>query len=297
MPFHFDSLQLKSLLLVKETGSFTKAAQMVGRTQSAVSLQIKSLEDALGCQLFDRRKQKVMLTQEGELFCSYAARIVELQREAYSRLKEPDVEGEIRFGTPEDFATHYLPHVLALFRKQHPFVQLSVSCDLTLNLLDQFRSGRLDVILIKRDRHVIKEGLKVWREPLVWAAHESFPIENYLSKCSQRALPLILAPEPCIYRTAALQALHRANITYYISYTSQSLAGNIAAVNAGLGVTILPAHMLPAGIHPVSSKGVKLPKLQDTEIVLLQRPNLSKAGEILISHIKQMLENSNRPLA
>ncbi len=168
MPFLVDSLQLKSFIAIAETGSFGKAARTVSRTQSALSLQIKKLEDQLGCQLFDRGGRKVTLTPEGEIFLGYARQMKQLQWEVFSRLREPDVEGEIRFGTPEDFATHYLPDVLARFRKHHPRVQLNVSCDLTLNLLEQFQQGQFDVILVKRDPQSVKGGTKVWREPLVW---------------------------------------------------------------------------------------------------------------------------------
>src|SRR4029079_5101634 len=146
------------------TGTFGQAAATVNRTQSALSLQIKKLEEQLGCQLFDRSSRKVVLTAQGEIFLGYAKRIIQLQWEAFSRLREPDVEGEIRFGTPEDFATHYLPDVLASFRQHHPRVQRKVACDLTLNLVAGFHRGDFDVILAKRDPQRVKGGMKVWRE-------------------------------------------------------------------------------------------------------------------------------------
>jgi DNA-binding transcriptional LysR family regulator len=158
MPFHVDTLLLKSFISIAETGTFSRAAEVVGRTQSALSLQIKKLEDGLGCQLFDRSARRVKLTEQGEIFFGYAKRIIQLQWEAYSRIKEPDVEGEIRFGTPEDFATHYLPEVLSTFSQHHPRVQLNVSCDLTLNLIEGFRRGDYDMILVKRDPKATKGG-------------------------------------------------------------------------------------------------------------------------------------------
>ena len=112
MPFFVDTLQLRSFVAIAETGTFGQAAATVNRTQSALSLQIKKLEEQLGCELFDRSARRVVLTPQGEIFLGYAKRMIQLQWEAYSRLREPDVEGEIRFGTPEDFATHYLPSYL-----------------------------------------------------------------------------------------------------------------------------------------------------------------------------------------
>ena len=282
MPFHLDSISLKSFIAIAETGSFSKAASMVGRTQSALSLQIQKLERNLGCELFDRGGRKATLTDQGEIFLGYARRIILLQLEVYSRLKEPEVEGEIRLGTPEDFATHYLPDVLAAFRKQHPRVQLNVDCDLTLNLMSSFQQEKFDLILVKRDPQRVKGGTKVWREPLVWAGTTSWQ--------DQKPLPLVVSPKPCIYRARALAALDRAKIPWRISYVSPSLAGTLAAVKAGLGVTVLPQNMLPYGVHSIRNE-LKLPQLADAEIALIKREGISKAAEMLAVHIVHSLEN------
>lgn len=282
MPFHIDTLLLKSFISIAETGTFSHAAQVVGRTQSALSLQIKKLEEGLGCQLFDRSARRVKLTEQGEIFMGYAKNILQLQWEAYSRLKEPDIEGEIRLGTPEDFATHYLPEVLCSFRLHHPRVQLNVSCDLTLNLIDGFRCGNYDIILIKRDPKAAKGGTKVWREPLVWAASDRHKPEQPLS--------LVLSPQPCIYRARALAALDKVKKPWRISYTSPSLAGTIAAVKAGLGITVLPANMLPSGVHAIRRE-IILPELADAEIALIKRDDLSKASQMLAQHIVHSLES------
>ena len=282
MPFFVDTLQLKSFVAIAETGTFGQAASTVNRTQSALSLQIKKLEQQLGCNLFDRTSRKVSLTPQGEIFLGYAKRIIQLQWEAISRLREPDIEGEIRFGTPEDFATHYLPDVLARFRQHHPRVQLNVKCDLTLNLIEDFHRGESDVILAKRDPQRVKGGTKVWREPLVWAAADGYQPEEPLS--------LVLSPQPCIYRARALAALDRAKRSWHMSYTSPSLAGTLAAVKAGLGITVLPAHMIPAGIHPIR-KETKLPHLADAELALIKTDELSKVAEMFAEHITLSLEN------
>lgn len=282
MPFFVDTLQLKSFVAIAETGTFGQAATTVNRTQSALSLQIKKLEEQLGCELFDRTGRRVVLTPQGEIFLGYAKRMIQLQWEAFSRLREPDVVGEIRFGTPEDFATHYLPDVLASFRQYHPRVQLNVACDLTLNLIDGFHRGEFDVILAKRDPQRVKGGTKVWREPLVWAAAVGYQPEELLS--------LVLSPQPCIYRARALGALDRAKRSWHISYTSPSLAGTLAAVKAGLGITVLPTHMIPPGVHPIQSE-LKLPHLADAEVALMKKDELSKVTELFIEHIVHSLEN------
>lgn len=283
MPFHIDTLLLKSFIATAETKSFSKAAEIVGRSQSAVSLQIKKLETGLKAPLFERTSREVMLTEQGEIFLGYARRIIELQWEAFSRLTEPEVRGEITFGVPEDFATHYLPEILAGFAKHHPQVQLHVVCDLTLNLLREFQKGRLDIALLKRDPERVKGGTKVWREPLVWAAAEHYQIKS--------PIPLVLSPQPCIYRARAIAALDRVSKPWQIAYSSPSLAGTIAAVRGGLGVTVLPANMIPQGIMPLSGQ-TKLPKLVDSEVALMRRDNLSEAGKVLAAHITRSLEQT-----
>ncbi len=282
MSFETDTQTLKSFVAIAETGSFSRAADAAGRTQPAISQQIKKLEDTLGCRLLTRGGKGVTLTPDGETFLSYARRIVDLHWEAYSRLREPDAEGEIRIGTPEDFATWRLSRVLAQFSKHHPRVQLSVSCDLTLNLIEAFGRGELDIILVKRDPQSVTGGVRVWREPLVFAASAQWTPTT-------SPLPLVLSPKPCIYRARALAALDRAGIAWRIVYTSQSLAGTLAAARAGMGATVLPANMLPADVHPLGAEA-GLPELSDAEIALMQRDNLSKAGQMLIEHVIHGLE-------
>lgn len=281
MPFHIDSVLLKSFIAVAESGTISHAAENVGRTQAAVSQQIKKLEDSVGCMLFERGSRHIKLTEQGEIFLNYAKQIIQLQWELHSRLKEPEIEGEIKIGIPEDFATHYLPNILASFRKHHPRVQLNVSCDLTLNLIEGYRKGEYDVILVKRDPKTAKGGTRVWREPLVWVAADYHKLEKPLS--------LVLSPQPCVYRTRALTALNNAKMPWHLSYTSPSLAGTIAAVKAGLGITVLPANMIPEGVHIIHDE-IKLPKLSDAEIALIKREDLSKAAEMFVNHIIHSIE-------
>jgi DNA-binding transcriptional LysR family regulator len=282
MPFHVDTVQLKSFIAIADTGSFSQAADRVFKSQSALSLQIKSLEKELGCALFNREPRGVTLTQEGEVFLGYARRMMLLNWEVYSRLKEPEVEGEIRLGTPEDFATHYLPSVLASFRQHHPRVVLNVACDLTLNLISGFHRGEFDFILVKRDPASVTGGMQVWREPLVWVGSDNYSLED-------ETLSLVLSPYPCIYRARGLAALDQAKRPWHVSYTSPSLAGTIAAVKAGLGISVLPANMLPNGVHPIGV-GAGLPDLVDSEIALLKQETLPKAAQVLIEHIVRSLE-------
>jgi DNA-binding transcriptional LysR family regulator len=237
----------------------------------------------LGCTLLERTTRSVQLTRAGEVFLTAAIKILDIQNEVWTTLKTPDIEGDISFASPEDFATHYLPQVLSSFRHHYPRVMLNVSCDLTLNLLRRFRQQEFDMILIKQDPKISRYGTKVWREPLVWAGHSSTVEADYKSS---DILSLVVSPEPCIYRARALAALKKAKRKWRISYTSPSLAGTIAAVKAGLGITILPANMLPTGVQALKS----LPDLADAEIALLKHKGLSKAAKLFADHIVSSLE-------
>ena len=168
-----------------------------------------------------------------------------------------------------------------MFRKHHPRIQLNVECDLTLNLLEGFQQEKFDLILVKRDPQRVKGGNRVWREPLVWAAAKGWH--------AQKPLTLILSPQPCIYRSRALAALDRAKMPWRIAYTTPSLAGTVAAVKAGLGITVLPQNMLPTGINSIRNE-LKLPELADAELALIKREGISKAGEMLAEHIISSLE-------
>jgi DNA-binding transcriptional LysR family regulator len=258
-----DSLALHCFVTLAETLNFTRTAERVGRTQSAISQQIAKLEDLLGGTLIQRGRQ-LSLTNEGEIFLGYARQILALQQEALERFREPDLAGEVRFGLPEDFATFLLADVLAEFTKNHPRILLNVECDLTLNLLARFRNGEFDLVLVKTTRpDDIPRGVEVLTERLEWVGRdEALPAFGV-----GRPLPLVLSPKPCVYRARALEALEDAGLSGRIVYTSPSFAGTVAAVKAGLGITVLPTNMIPPELQPL--RATTLPDLSEIHISLL----------------------------
>lgn len=147
---NIDTVALQCFIAVAETLNFTKSAEMVGRTQSAVSQQIAKLEHITGKTLIMRGKEP-SLTLDGEIFLNYARKIYTLHRELFDRFKEPELKGDIHFGLPEDFASMILSDVLVEFSRQHPRVILNVECDLTLNLMKDFEKNKYDLILIKNN--------------------------------------------------------------------------------------------------------------------------------------------------
>jgi DNA-binding transcriptional LysR family regulator len=284
MPRPLTNLDLdlvRTFVTIAGVGNFTRAAETLRRRQSTISLQIQRLEDGLGQKLIDRTPRSVSLTSEGETFLAYARRLLDLNDEVVARVNEPHMHGIVRLGTPEDFATRHLPGVLARFAQAYPAVALEVTCDLTLNLLERFRKGAFDLALIKRERLSDAGGIRVWREPLVWVrADRDF-------WATEGRLPLVVSPAPCVYRKRATEALDRARRPWRIAYTCGSLAGSLAAVKAGLGMTVLPKDMVPPDLHIIDGK--PLPDLKDTEIALLQKERLSVPAQRLKEHVVRSL--------
>jgi len=286
-PPTLDPELLRAFVAVVECGGFSAAAERLLRGQSAVSLQIKRLEERLGVRLLDRSPRHVALTAEGELILDHARRILRLNDELVARVREPELSGLVRLGAPEDFATSRLQSVLARFARSHQRVALEVTCELTLEVLARFRAGELDLALIKREPSGAPEGLRVWREPLVWVG------AGRHAAAGEGALPLVVSPRPCVYRKRATDALDAAGRAWRVAYTCGSLAGNHAAVRAGLGVTVLPKDMVPADLAVLEEDAAGLPVLRDTEIALVEASALSAPAARLRDYIVRELEHAS----
>lgn len=276
-----DTISLQCFIAAAEGGSFTKAAEKVNRTQSAVSQQIAKLENILGKILFKRGKI-LELTSDGELFLNYARQIFSLHHEALDRFKEPDLKGEVRFGIPDTFANVFLYEVLSDFISLHPNVSLHVECDLTLNLYESFKKKKLDLVVLKME--LPKDagfGVELSSEKLCWVGNQK------LLK-SQKVLPLVISPKPCIYRQAAIDALNKKKVKWRVAFSSHSYSGIVAAAKAGLGITILPQKMVPKDLHIIRSES--LPKLANSHISLLKltdkNPAINSFEEFVIKYLR-----------
>lgn len=263
---------LHTFLDLAETGSFTRTAVRVHRTQTAVSAQVRKLEQLLGARLFDRTTRTVALTPAGERLIPHARAVVEAAAALAARFRSNDVEGDVRLGCPEDVAGTDLPAILADFAAAHPRVRLHVRCDLTLHLVEQFEAGAFDLILIKQDpEHVLPGARRLRHEPLVWVGQQ-----RLAGMPPPETVPLVLAPAPCVYRARALDALGAAGHRADVIYASPSEAGQIAAVRAGLGLTVLPYRRVPADLAVADSGW---PPLREAAICLLAVSRLTGAVE------------------
>ncbi len=286
---------LKTFIILAETQNFTKTAKRVFRSQSAVSMQISKLEELLDCELFVRDKRNVKLTNDGERLRQYAMQIVRLSDELLNQFNQEDYVGSVNFASPEDFATYYLPSILADFVKEHPRVTLNVNCDLTLNLINDFENDKYDLIVIKQEPGKIhKDAQPLLREELVWVGEDERFFDKHFKKAYEEYMedhdffPMVLSPAPCVYRKGALEALDKAGVLWKNVYTSPSFAGTLAAVNAGLGFTVLPNEMVPDNLYAYEfSRG--WPKLKEAEICLLAKPGNSQVINSLVAFISERI--------
>lgn len=282
---NLDTVTLQCFLAVAETQSFTKAALRIGRTQSAVSQQIAKLENMLDKVLFNRGRE-LSLTTDGELFLGYAKRIYELHRESLDRFKAPELHGELRFGLPEDFASTMLSDVLLEFTRLHPRVMLNVQCDLTLNLIERYKKGEFDLILIKMNQdYDISDKVIVWNEPVEWIGKKDLlPILD-----KNTLIPLVLSPSPCVYRGNVIDSLDKYSMDWRLVYSSPSYAGKMAAVRAGLGITAIQRSLIPNYLDRLDLNF--LPPLNNVQVSLLKKSNSNKAVESLEHSILKKLKH------
>ncbi|MBN8442725.1 MAG: LysR family transcriptional regulator [Thauera sp.] len=239
---------LRTFVKAVDTGSFTRAGEVVGRSQSAISLQIRRLEEMLDASLFVRGSHPVRLTAEGGTLAGYARRILALNDEAVDSLRRPKVTGCVRLGAPHEYTASLLPVILGKFAQSHPSVMLEVTCDLSKNLLVRMEKGEFDLVIALHEDPDEPGGEKVLTERLVWVTSPEHACNE------QSPLPLVLAPSPCIYRNRVLQKLNMLDRRWRIAYSSSSYSGITAAVRAGLGVTLIAASTVPEGVRILTER-------------------------------------------
>ena len=255
-----DLTQLQAFAAVVDTGSFTLAAKYLNRTQSAISMQLRKLEDAAGKLLLVRDKGNIRPTEEGDVLLGYARRMLKLNEDAMVALDQPFEEGHVRLGLPDDYAEYFLPEVLNRFARAFPRVQLEVVGALSGPLQDMIETGSIDLALITRQPNR-PSGKVLRRERLVWAGSRQRQVHE------ETPLPLALFPEGCVFRGHALAALDAASIPWRIAYTSQSFAGGKLAVSGGLALTVMARSMVPQDWR-IFDRQDGLPDLPEFEIVL-----------------------------
>lgn len=267
---------LQAFVAVADLQSFTRAAARLNRTQSAVSMQVKRLEERLGSELFRRTTVHVELSASGEALLGYARRILAIGEEAVARLREQAMPGHVRLGVMDDYGTLVVPPLLAGFAALYPRIQIEMETGLTAKMPQ--RLGDAFDIVIAMHPEGEGGGTFLRREQALWAAGAT------RSALGQMPLPVALYPQGCLFRQWAVSALDRAGLPWRLAFVSHSLGAVEAIAAQGLAVTVVKAGTRPASLRVLTAED-GLPPLPAADIRLHLAPGPSQASALLADHL------------
>jgi len=279
MVAHIDPDQLRTFIAIAETGSFTKAADVVAKTQSAVSMQMRRLEERIGKPLFAREGRASRISSEGERLLPYARRLMKLQAEAVAAFVDNAASGTVRLGTPDDYAS-FLPEILGRFAASWPLAELTVTCNPTPMLVQAIGRDEIDIAIIT---HCHARGHQtpsiVRREPLFFVTSERHNVHE------EDPLPLALGSTHCDWRRTALGCLSEVGRANRVAFSSWSASAVSAAVLAGLAVSVLPLTAVQPGMRILGPED-GFPRLPHAEIGVMRSASAdTPLADALVEHI------------
>ncbi|HZR09152.1 MAG TPA: LysR substrate-binding domain-containing protein [Myxococcales bacterium] len=280
---HFPIELLQTFIATVETGSMAKAAQVVGRTPSAVSLQMTKLSSLVGQPLFRRRGREHVLTGAAEALVAHARDVIQTSERAYAAMRSERLEGPVRFGTVQDLADSLLPRALAGFARRYPGVALHVQVARSDALLEQARSGDLDFAVCFSGARALRE---IRREPMVWLGHREVAQKD--------PLPLAVLDPACGYIEAAAESLRRQGRPFTVVLRTPSLLGLRAALEAGFAVGCRTA-LLKSGSIEVLGVDENLPALPSVGFALYIPRPLGAAARRLASLVRELVGPDGAP--
>jgi DNA-binding transcriptional LysR family regulator len=284
-----DTDQLRSFLAIVDSGSFTRAAERVNKTQSAVSMHIRRLEEQLGCVLFVKQGRGAKLTAEGEELIDYARRIMQAEAGAMAALSRKGLQGSVRLGIPDDYAEAFLADILTRFNHRHPLVEIAVTCENSLELAALVHAGALELALVTD--HEGLTGFEVIREePLRWAASQRF------KPPAGEPIPLALGSPACVWRRVADEALEGRRETVRALFVSKNYTAIGTVVRAGLAATVLPESMIGEGLR-ILGPGDGLPRLPLSRMGLIRSALASEEAKALAEAIRATIGEGARKAA
>ncbi|AJX15002.1 bacterial regulatory helix-turn-helix, lysR family protein [Burkholderia ubonensis MSMB22] len=315
---NFDIAALRSLVAGMDLGSFAKAADRVARSSSAVSAQIRKLEEQAGTPLFVKSGRGLALTDAGDAMLRYARRMIELNDEAAAAVRGVSLDGWVRIGLQEDFGEAILPGVLGRFARAHPKVRIEARVAHNAELLERLDANQLDLALVWGDpasaAFVARTGIdseEIARVPMRWigaagsgaagvgAAGSGAAGDGDAGEPSVRLpdepLPLVVFDRPCRFFGAATDALDRVGVPWRVAFTTPSLAGLWAAASAGLGLTVRSHYGLPASVRLLDAAPLGLPELPSVPLMLLRRassatPTVDRLARIMTQAVSGATE-------
>lgn len=263
---------LRTFVNIVELGSFAKAGDALGRTQPAISLQIKKLEAQVNKKLFTKIGQAYKTNTHGKYLYTHAKQMLAINDEIFDNFSTQNtLHGRLSFGIPSEFASTLLPSIIGEFSKRYPDVSLDVSSALSKQLLDNSTRNNFDLILALSDDAPTGNTEVLLEDELIWAGDKQTKLPNNI-------LPLVLAPEGCVYRSRVIECLKQQPHAWKITYTNTDLYGLMAAIKQGLGITALAKSSLPNDLDIIKDK--RLPRLGKIKICLYhqdtQHPQVCK---------------------
>jgi len=280
---NIDMDLLRTFVTVAELNGVTRAADRLGRSQPAISLQLQRLESLVGTALFHRNRQGLLLTETGQMLRGYAERILGLNDEAVAQIVAHKTDGTIRVGLPNDYAVSLLPESLGRFSDAHLDSALTVSCALSTELLAGLDTGAYDLVVAMTGELPNRPAVQIWQEELAWVGQAG------LATDSEKPVPLIVYPEGCIYRERMIRALNNAGRPWRMVFASPSLSSLVAAAKSGLGLTVLSRRTVPAGLAALPANA-GLPALDPVWVGLYRSSNLPPAAQRLVDFLKASFE-------
>lgn len=278
---------LRAFVAVMDAGSLSGAAPLVHRSQSAVSMQIKKLETALGRPVLLRGPRHLEVTPAGAELLSYARRVLDLQAEAHAALFGPQLAGRVRLGVPDDYASAYLTPVLRSFSHRYQGVEIELTCEQSTSLIPRVARGELDLALVSQDKP--QRGRFLFDEPLVWVGAAQFEAWR------RDPLPIAVYESTSMARQATLAALGTRRRAYRLVYHSSSLAGQLAAVESGLAVAVLTRCSVPPHLQILQDLPAEfdLPPLDAMQVAVL-RSKVSQRSPAVDAMYEQIVRTLGR---
>jgi DNA-binding transcriptional LysR family regulator len=279
-----DIDQLRTFIAIAETGSFTKAAEVVNKTQSAVSMQMKRLEERIERPIFARDGRASKLTEDGARLLDYARRLVKLNVETVAAFSDAALSGRVRLGVPDDYADRYLPEIMARFSRAYPGVELTVICEPSTDLLERIDGNEIDLAIVTNCEN--KRASETFRrERLLWVTSNRHAIHL------EEPLPLALGRPSCTWRRTAIERLESIGKSHRVLYSSSNAGAVAAAVLAGLAVSVLAESGLRPGMR-VLTAAEGFPELPSCRVGLVRNAHDSSAlADALAEHIISSLDN------
>jgi len=279
---------LRTMVVIAETGNFSTAATKLFRTPSAVSMQVKRIEELLGRAVFRRDSRSVTPTPDGKLLVEHGRRLLALNNEVVGRFVMPEVAGTVRLGATEDIAERILPGLLQRFAQTHCCVTVDVAVNSTVVLRESVRSGEMDLALTTfNPKRKLKADIEpVFQERLVWAG-----LRNGVA-FEKRPLPISVWEEGCSWRSSALSSLEAADIDHRVAFMSAHISGQRAAILADLAVAPIPESCCVNDIIELTEQD-GLPKLSAYGVGMLLQQKPSEPAQAAAEHIRSSFSQTS----